>query len=150
MSERFIKGHPYLTIELAVSNDTKICRNLKQRLSDAQTYYHQLVRIGDLEEHVGNVEAQIRLLTYGITQSMQIVGEECTKFSEDFVNAYMEGINLDALYKTRNIISHAYEAINLDVVKSIVYKYFPDIEYAIEQFAIDLQQDNPYKRKRWD
>lgn len=130
-----------------IERDKSLALKMKNTIVDATNYYNQLKWIGDEDYFGGDFERQVKMTTYALNMTIQIIGETVIKFSDDYEDSYLQGVNALKLYKSRNIISHAYEAVDMNIIGAIVEKYLPDIEYGIEMFRIDLQNKVPYSRK---
>ena len=116
-----------------IEHDMKLAEKMKSTIVDATNYYNQLKWIGDED-------------FFGSDFDMQIIGETVIKFSDDYNDNYLQGVDALKLYKSRNIISHAYEAVDMNIIGAIVERYLPDVEYGIEMFRIDLRNKVPYSR----
>lgn len=124
--------------------DQKYCTNIMNAKVDAEAYYKTLKQLGDPDYQVADLSRQIKMATHALNMTVQIIGENVVKLSEDYVKNYLSGVNVHRLYQVRNLISHAYEAVDMNVIANIVERYLPDLEYSIEMFKLDLQSGQPY------
>ena len=129
-----------------IERDMKLVMTIKNAMVDATDYFNQLKRLGEEDYYGSDFDKQVRMTTYALNMTIQIIGETVIKFSDDYNDSYLQGIDVLRIYKSRNIISHAYEAVDMNIVGAIVERYLPDIEYGIEMFRIDLQNKVPYSR----
>ena len=129
-----------------IERDMKLVMTIKNTIVDATNYYNQLKWIGDEDYFGSDFDRQIKMTTYALNMTIQIIGETVIKFSDDYNDNYLQGVDALKLYKSRNIISHAYEAVDMNIIGAIVERYLPDIEYGIEMFRTDLQNKVPYSR----
>lgn len=113
---------------------------------DATDYFNQLKRLGEEDYFGSDFDKQVRMTTYALNMTIQIIGETVIKFSNDYNDNYLDGIDALKIYKARNIISHAYEAVDMNIVGAIVDGYLPDIDRGIDMFRIDLRNKVPYSR----
>lgn len=109
---------------------------------DAIDYFNQLKRLGEEDYFGSDFDKQVRMTTYALNMTFQIIGETVIKFSNDYNDNYLDGIDALRIYKARNIISHAYEAVDMNIVDG----YLPDIDRGIDMFRIDLRNKVPYSR----
>lgn len=124
--------------------DKKTCNKAMNTLADISAYYYNLKQLGTIENPVGNMQMQLRMVTDALNMKVQVLGEEMKNFSDDFKTIYLDGVDLNKFVKVRNLISHQYEAVNMKVVKGLVEIYLPDIQYGIEMFKKDVNENNPY------
>lgn len=131
-------------IKEQILSDQKFCTNLMNAKVDAEAYYKTLKQLGDPEYQLPDMGRQIKMATHALNMTIQIIGENVIKLSDAYVKNYLSGVNIHRLYQVRNLISHAYEAVDMNLIAIIVEKYLPDIEYSIEMFKMDLQSGQPY------
>lgn len=129
-----------------IERDMQLVTKMKNTIVDATNYYNQLKWIGDEDYFGSDFDRQIKMTTYALNMTIQIIGETVIKFSDNYNDNYLQGVDALKLYKSRNIISHAYEAVDMNIIGAIVERYLPDIEYGIEMFRTDLQNKVPYSR----
>lgn len=130
-----------------VESDMHTLKLVKGAISDIGVYYTNLKKLGDIENPVGNIEMQLKMVTDALNMKMQVLGEELPKFSEAFKNFYLRGVHISNLTRVRNTISHQYEAVNMRLIKGLIEMFIPDIQYGIEMFELDEANDNPYQYK---
>lgn len=131
-----------------IEQDKHLALKMKNTIVDATNYYNQLKWIGDEDYFGSDFDRQVKMTTYALNMTIQIIGETVIKFSDDYNDNYLQGVDALKLYKSRNIISHAYEAVDMNIIGAIVERYLPDIEYGIEMFRTDLQNKVPYSRAK--
>lgn len=129
-----------------IERDMKLVMTIKNAMVDATDYFNQLKRLGEEDYFRSDFDKQVRMTTYALNMTIQIIGETVIKFSNDYNDNYLDGINALRIYKARNIISHAYEAVDMNIVGAIVDGYLPDIDRGIDMFRIDLRNKVPYSR----
>lgn len=131
-----------------IERDMKLVTTIKNAMVDATDYFNQLKRLGEEDYYGADFNKQVRMTTYVLNMTIQIIGETVIKFSDDYNDNYLEGIDVLRIYKSRNIISHAYEAVDMNIVGAIVEGYLPDIDRGIDMFRIDLRNKVPYSRAK--
>lgn len=129
-----------------IERDMKLVMTIKNAMVDATDYFNQLKRLGEEDYFGSDFYKQVRMTTYALNMTIQIIGETVIKFSNDYNDNYLDGIDALRIYKARNIISHAYEAVDMNIVGAIVDGYLPDIDRGIDMFRIDLRNKVPYSR----
>ena len=129
-----------------IERDMKLVMTIKNAMVDATDYFNQLKRLGEEDYFGSDFDKQVRMTTYTLNMTIQIIGETVIKFSNDYNDNYLDGIDALRIYKARNIISHAYEAVDMNIVGAIVDGYLPDIDRGIDMFRIDLRNKVPYSR----
>lgn len=129
-----------------IERDMKLVMTIKNAMVDATDYFNQLKRLGEEDYYGSDFDKQVRMTTYALNMTIQIIGETVIKFSNDYNDNYLDGIDALRIYKARNIISHAYEAVDMNIVGAIVDGYLPDIDCGIDMFRIDLRNKVPYSR----
>ena len=129
-----------------IERDMKLVMTIKNAMVDATDYFNQLKRLGEEDYFRSDFDKQVRMTTYALNMTIQIIGETVIKFSNDYNDNYLDGIDALRIYKARNIISHAYEAVDMNIVGAIVDGYLPDIDRGIDMFRIDLRNKVPYSR----
>lgn len=125
-----------------IERDMKLVMTIKNAMVDATDYFNQLKRLGEEDYFGSDFDKQVRMTTYALNMTIQIIGETVIKFSNDYNDNYLDGIDALRIYKARNIISHAYEAVDMNIVDV----YLPDIDRGIDMFRIDLRNKVPYSR----
>lgn len=131
-----------------IERDMKLVTTIKNAMVDATDYFNQLKRLGEEDYYGADFNKQVRMTTYVLNMTIQIIGETVIKFSDDYNDNYLEGIDVLRIYKSLNIISHAYEAVDMNIVGAIVEGYLPDIDRGIDMFRIDLRNKVPYSRAK--
>lgn len=126
--------------------DEKLCNKLKQAVADCNTYYNVLEQLSESYNNRQTRE-QTKMATYALNMTFQVIGEHVNNLSDEFKDVYLDGVDTAAFYKTRNIISHAYESVNMRVVKGLVNEFMPDIDWAINMFLADVTRGQEYVKR---
>lgn len=90
-----------------IERDMKLVMTIKNAMVDATDYFNQLKRLGEEDYFGSDFDKQVRMTTYALNMTIQIIGETVIKFSNDYNDNYLDGIDALRIYKARNIISHA-------------------------------------------
>lgn len=90
-----------------IERDMKLVMTIKNAMVDATDYFNQLKRLGEEDYYGSDFDKQVRMTTYALNMTIQIIGETVIKFSNDYNDNYLDGIDALRIYKARNIISHA-------------------------------------------
>ncbi|MEK6824210.1 MAG: HepT-like ribonuclease domain-containing protein [Nanoarchaeota archaeon] len=71
---------------------------------------------------------------------LQIIGESISKLPKEIISKYKE-ITWREFLQTRNIISHAYFAVNAKIVWSILKEDVPKLKDVIQKIKRDIKDD---------
>ena len=69
---------------------------------------------------------------------LQIIGESISKLPKELKEKYKE-VSWEKYLQTRNIISHAYFAISVEIIWKVVKEEIPRLKKSIKQIKEDLE-----------
>lgn len=109
--------------------DKATTKKINEAIYTLYDYYKEYDDSFDEMTQVGQ-----KMLIDAINMQMQVVGETAKKLSDEFMELYGDYFDLHNLVRTRNLISHNYDAVNMRVIRKIIEESLPDMEYAIHSF----------------
>ena len=82
-----------------IERDMKLVMTIKNAMVDATDYFNQLKRLGEEDYFGSDFDKQVRMTTYALNMTIQIIGETVIKFSNDYNDNYLDGIDALRIYK---------------------------------------------------
>lgn len=96
--------------------------------------------IGDIEQFTASISFEYfitdKKTQNAVIRSLEVVGEASNKLSKDFLEAY-PGIEWNRIIRTRHILIHEYDSVNLDVVWKIIQVHLPELKTALTKILFE-------------
>ncbi len=99
----------------------------KKKKDSAVYVWDMLYEIESIEEFIKRGSLYDKMVGNAVLRSFTILGEACKRIDDD-IKARITDIPWQKIVGIRNILSHEYEEINLQIIDEIITKDLPDLK----------------------